>query len=243
MRSKAVVCLIYLLLMPLAKAQEKISFPSSDGLKITADLYLRDTKLPFIILLHQGGSSRGEYLEIAPKLLNLNYNCLAVDLRTGSKMNYVQNETAIRAERGNFEQGFLEAQQDIQAAIKYVLKYNSHPIVLVGSSFSASLSMIAANQNPKIKAVVAFSPGEFFRPHIVVKDQIQGLDIPLFISATELERPYVKEMLSEITQSHITYCFASDGKGTHGAKALWEESIGHESYWSQLLLFFKKIKD
>ncbi len=78
-------------------AQQVVTFPAKDGLKITADLYLKDYQLPFILLFHQGESSRGEYTEIAARLLKLDYNCLAVDLRAGEKMNYISNETAMRA--------------------------------------------------------------------------------------------------------------------------------------------------
>ena len=53
-----------------AAAHQKITFPSADGLVITADLYLqnRNKEVPFVVLFHQAGWSRGEYLEIAPKL-------------------------------------------------------------------------------------------------------------------------------------------------------------------------------
>jgi alpha-beta hydrolase superfamily lysophospholipase len=78
-------------------AQEKINFTASDHLKISADLYLKDQTLPFIILCHQANSSRGEYFEIASRLQKLGYNCLAIDLRAGESMNYVKNETAERA--------------------------------------------------------------------------------------------------------------------------------------------------
>jgi hypothetical protein len=85
------------LFLPNVSGQEKVSFFSDDSLKITADLYLKDYNLPFILLFHQEDASRGEYTEIATRLKKLDYNCLAVDLRAGEKMNYVQNESAERA--------------------------------------------------------------------------------------------------------------------------------------------------
>ena len=61
------------------------------------NIYLKDYNYPFILFFHQEGSSRGEYAGIAKKFFNLNYNCLAVDLRYGGESNYIKNETCERA--------------------------------------------------------------------------------------------------------------------------------------------------
>ncbi len=63
----------------MVKGQEAVYFYAADSAKIRGDLYLRDYTLPFIILCHQAGSNRSEFYDIAPRLLNLNYNCLAID--------------------------------------------------------------------------------------------------------------------------------------------------------------------
>jgi hypothetical protein len=83
----------YFLLIPniCGFCKHKVTFIASDSLRITADLYLNNYNYPFILLFHQNGYSRGEYAEIAGKLMNLGYNCLAVDLRSGGKVNYVKN--------------------------------------------------------------------------------------------------------------------------------------------------------
>ena len=61
-----------------AQSKKKIEFSSEDGLKITADLYMvHSEEKPFIVLFHQAGWSRGEYLEIAPKLNKIGFNCMA----------------------------------------------------------------------------------------------------------------------------------------------------------------------
>jgi len=68
-------------------AKERINFPSVDGLQMTADTYFSDNKAsPLIVLFHQAGWGRGEYLEIAPKLNSLGFNVLAIDLRSGKKL-------------------------------------------------------------------------------------------------------------------------------------------------------------
>src|ERR1041385_9201704 len=75
----------------------QITFPSIDGLIITADSYLQDDSLPWILLCHQAGYSRGEYKETAAKFEAFGYNCLAIDQRSGGEVNGIKNETAARA--------------------------------------------------------------------------------------------------------------------------------------------------
>lgn len=232
-----------LILCVFCQAQEKVNFYASDSLKITADLYLKSYKLPFILLFHQEGGSRGEYNEIAPRLEKLDYNCLAVDLRVGGEMNYVKNETALRAKAAGLDPDFLDTQKDIEAALLYVRKFNHLPVVLFGSSFSASLCLMEAKNNPFVKAVIAFSPGEYFRPVKVVRDEINGLRKPIFVASTKLEYEYVVKMLSGIDDKYKVIYHPDKGKGVHGAKALWSSSESSNECWLDLMLFFKKIRD
>lgn len=234
--------LFFSLLQTTISAQQKVSFYSADSLKITADLYLKDYSLPFILLFHQVESSRGEYSEIAPRLMKLDYNCLAVDLRSGDKINYIVNETASRAEAAKIPHSFLDARKDIEASLNYVRKFNKTDVILFGSSYSASLCLMAAAMDQHIKAVVAFSPGEFFRPEVTVKDSITGLKIPLFVYATSMEMEFVRQLLSGIDDNNKKIYTPLKGKGEHGAKALWKVSETSDECWLELLLFFKKLR-
>jgi dienelactone hydrolase len=224
-----------------ALSQEKVSFTAEDGLKVTADLYLDDYLKPFILLFHQAESSRGEYADIAPKLQKLGYNCLSVDLRSGEKSNYVKNETAERAQRQNVKSNFIDAQQDIEGAIDYVLKFNNKPVILFGSSYSASLALLTAASNNRVSSVIAFSPGEYFRPEIIVKEEISELKLPLFIAASEIEYRYVKELTAGIISEHKMLFKPNHTKGAHGAKALWDITEGSSEYWLMLSQFFRTI--
>lgn len=223
-------------------SQQKVNFYAEDSLKITADLYIRDLNLPFIILFHQGDASRGEYSEIAPKLVKLDYNCLAVDLRYGGKINYTINETAELAMQGNFDHTMLSAAKDIKAALSFVKRYNKKPIILVGSSYSASLCLLEAAGNEKIKAVVAMSPGEYFRPGLIVRDNITGISQKLFISATALEYDFIDEMLIHVPRENVHFFQPSGNRGDHGAKMLWQSGDSADQCWLELLFFFKKIR-
>ncbi|HIE16476.1 MAG TPA: hypothetical protein EYP69_06090, partial [Bacteroidales bacterium] len=134
--------IIGVLLFTFGNAQNNVTFKAKDGLTIYATEYVTNENNPYILLFHQAGYSKGEFKEIAPKLLNLGYNCLAVDLRSGSDVNFVPNETAAEAKRLHLSTTYLDAKQDIEAAIKYVSSKNDKPIILFGSSYSASLALL-----------------------------------------------------------------------------------------------------
>jgi dienelactone hydrolase len=232
---------LFVLFTYMSEAQQKITFPSSDGLPITADVYGQDKGLPYILLFHQANYSRGEYQETAPKLQKLGYNCMAVDLRSGNEVNYIQNETAAAARLKNLPTEYLDAEKDILAAIEYIKKICNQRIVLLGSSYSASLVLKIAKNNPSISAVLAFSPGEYF-PNLQLKNEIAKFDKPVFIASTKSENPSIKKMVSGINDSFITWFVPSKTAGIHGSRALWSSTPESSNCWMQILLFFKQLK-
>ena len=242
MSFKRVLPVYFLFLFTIAGAQDKVSFFAEDSLRLTADLYLKNHTSPFILLFHQGSSSRGEYADIAKKLTKLDYNCLAVDLRSGEKINFVANESARNAKTGKFNNSLISSGKDIQAALRFIRKYNDKQPILMGSSFSASLCLMEANSNPDIKAVVALSPGEYFRPDVVVKERVNSISVPVFISSTAMEYKYISEMISSLPKNLVRIYQSAEDEGAHGAKMLWQSTASSNECWLELLLFFKNLQ-
>ena len=205
------------------------------------DLYLYNNQLPFIILCHQDGSNRSEFYEIAPRLLNLNYNCLAIDLRAGGNVDFTENETAERALSENRTISLIDAREDIVAAIQYVQRFNQQPVILFGSSYSASLCLLTSMNNPLVKAVVAFSPGEYFQPRINVGEEIRKIDKRIFVSATQAEYSYLERMMAGIPQDRFTLFKPENSNGYHGARALCSTNSTRNEYWFALTMFFKGL--
>jgi len=222
-------------------AQEKVTFTASDGLPVTADLYLVNPEKPYILLFHQSGYSRGEYRPIAHKIVKYGYNCLAVDLRSGGEVNYIQNHTALLAVQKGYAADYLSSKKDIEAAIKWVKERSEKKLILFGSSFSASLCLLEAKDNPDVAAVVTFSPGEFFLPEINIESEIKDLNVPVFVASSKREEPYIKEMFSQVADQLKT-CFAPNSGGEHGAKALWSNNPNNDEYWLALTMFFSQIR-
>ncbi len=124
---------------------EKVTLSAEDGLAVTAEVYIKNESAPWIVLCHQAGFSRGEYREIAPKLTQLGFNCIAIDQRSGSEVNGVKNQTAIEAEKARKGTSYPDAIPDVEAAINYVKNdMKAQKIILWGSSYSASLTFVLA---------------------------------------------------------------------------------------------------
>jgi len=224
-------------------AQKKITFPAVDSLRVTADFYKGDSAAPFLLLFHEEGSSRGEFREIAPRLVKMGYNCLAVDLRKGRESNYVSNETARRAAALSPPPKAYDCLKDIRGAVRYASGISGKPVVLLGSSFSASLCLLDAAKDSMVSAVAAFSPGEFFRPFLTVRDSLQAITVPVFIAGSKQEYPYLTELSSKIPPAHVTIFVPTRHNGKHGTSSLLSSDPASGDYWLSLLMFFRNIRN
>ena len=221
----------------------KVTFPSRDQLTVTADLYMVHPRTaPMILLFHRAGWSRGEYRPIAPKLNRLGFNCLAVDLRSGGEGLGVINETARLAKSLGRATTYLDAYQDMEAALERALgKWSKGPVVLWGSSYSASLALIlGAHHQKELKAVLAFSPGEYFtklgKSPTLVRDSVRGLTIPVFITSAGPEEARWKAIYQSLGSTRKRY-FLPFFTGAHGSQALWPETEGSALYWDAVETF------
>jgi dienelactone hydrolase len=238
---KYILSIIALILALQVNAQKKVTFLAKDGLIVTADLYMSNDTLPWMVLCHQADYSRGEYLETAKKFNKLGYNCLAIDQRSGDQVNGVVNETAMLADAKRKKITYMDAEQDMIAAVDYAYKKSGKKVVLVGSSYSASLALKIAAENEKVKAVMAFSPGEYFENKLNVKDKIKNLDKPVFVTSSKEEASAVTALVKDI-KSTIKTQFIPSTKGEHGSKALWKSSGNYHEYWMSIMMFVRQIK-
>ena len=213
----------------------KIEFASGDGLMITADHYHVNKSNPVIVLCHQANYSRGEYTEIADSLNRLGFNCLAIDQRSGNSVNGVTNETKSRAVAAGKGTDFIDAKQDIVAAVAWAKNYYDKNVILLGSSYSSSLVLIIAKEDANVEKVLSFSPGEYLSP-INVKTSITGLNKPAFLTSSKTEATGVTSFYNVITSTSKVQ-FTPTGNGVHGAKALWSSQPDQAEYWLAVKAF------
>ena len=227
----------------------QISFASGDGVEITADLYVahEDKAKPFIVLCHQAGWSRGEYREIAPKLNRLGFNCMAIDQRSGGKVKGVSNGTMARAAEANKPTTFLDAEQDMIAAIDYARKnYAEGKLILWGSSYSSALSLRIAGENAEtVDGVMAFAPGEYFvrfgKPDDWIQSSASKISVPVFITSAKNEYSRWEKIFESIGNDERMK-FIPESKGNHGSRALWKQFDDSDAYWEAVKVFLAKFE-
>lgn len=238
--------LLFFTITSLLTAQDykKIKFPSKDGLTISAHLYSDgNTSKPFILLLHQANYSKGEYLEIAPKLTQMGFNVMAVDLRSGDTVNNIANEISDIALEKDLDISYLATLPDIEASLAYSKNHLSQGTLLLwGSSYSSGLALYMASIDDDIDGVLAFSPGEYYkkRGKKFIENHVKALRIPVFITSAKEEKKYWWNIYRAIPSKEKTYYLPSD-KGVHGAKALWKKNPSHEGYWEAVNRFLENF--
>lgn len=242
MKSKSILTSLLTCIVITVYGQKTIEFPSEDELLVTVDLYEAKDSDQFIILFHQAGWSRGEYLEIAPKLNALGYNCLSVDQRSGGAVNAIKNKTAARAKEKGKETAYGDAFQDVKAAITYVQKtYKPKKILIWGSSYSSSLVLKYAGDYPEgVDAVLSFSPGEYFGEEGFIAKSAANIKVPVFITSAQSEKKNWSGIYDVIPSAKKQF-FLPETKGNHGSRALWEKFADNDVYWSAVKAFLKTI--
>jgi len=230
-----------------AELKKTITFPSKDGVQITADTYIKhkNLKTPLIVLFHQAMWSRGEYLEIAPKLNDFGFNCLAVDLRSGVGVNGIANETATVAEQAGKGTRYVDALPDVEAALMYARKkYGQGKVIAWGSSYSASLVLKVAGDNPDLSdGVLSFAPGEYFvalgKPATWIQDTAKKIQSPVFITSAKDEKDLWSAIFAAVSSKEkVSYIPAT--QGNHGSRALWKQYQDSEGYWKEVKNFLDK---
>ena len=221
--------------------KSEISFLSTDSLRISANHYYSNKDNPYILLFHTESSSRGEYDSIASRFVKMNYNCLAVDLRSGDEFRYIENITANRARDKGLSNDYAEAEKDVEAAIHYVNHINDKKMVLLGSSYSATLCLKVAKNNPLIKSVMAFSPGEFFQPEFQLDEHLKDYDKPVFIAYSKSEAEYIEKLTVHLSDSLSTFFNSNTESPYRGVRLLFPDNPANDEYWFSVLIFIKSL--
>ncbi len=223
---------------------EEITFPSLDSLTISARLYEINKDAPVIVLCHQARFNKFEYEGIAQELNNRGFNCLAIDQRSGGPIANEQNETTLHALKAGKSIDYLDAEQDITAAVDFASEKYGKKVLLWGSSYSSTLVLYVAAENENVMGVVSFSPGNYFAEErgdlIPILEDFQK---PLFLTSSKQEAPFVKEMIPNKELGDNQMHFIPQNDGHHGSRALWLNQLNGEEYWEAIDEFLTLIKD
>jgi len=227
-------------------AYERVQFHSLDSLLIDANYYAASPTAPSILLCHQARWNKYEYDSIAVALQKKGYNCLATDQRSGGLMSldgiHPINATYKRATTAGLPTEYLDAEQDIIAAINYLHNKVQNPIILWGSSYSSTLALYNGLNNDKVAAVISFSPGNYF------SDQkgsliplIAASTKPFFITSSKKEAESIQDLIQNKILSSQQVQFIPTADGFHGSRALWASKTGNEEYWTAIVNFLESL--
>lgn len=221
----------------------QVDFRTSDNLRIYGDLYEshKGKSAPIILLFHQaGGDARGEYSGIAARLVDVGYNVLAVDQRSGGDRFGGTNRTV--AELQGQEFGYCDVYPDLEAALRFVREKNfGGPLAAWGSSYSAALVFQLAAKNPtEVDAVLGFSPASG-KPLADCDpgDYLDDIAVPVLAlrPQREFEIDSVREQMRKFEQAGIRTHVANPG--VHGSSMLDPSRVGApvDDTWSVVLTF------
>lgn len=230
----------------LGHASETIKIKAADGVEVTVDLYINhpDT-VPFIILYHQAGWSRGEYQQIAPMLNQMGFNCMAIDQRSGNAVNGVKNETFMSARQLMKETKYVNALPDMNAAIDHARSFLAkRKLIIWGSSYSSALALkIAGDRAGDVDGVLAFSPGEYFqsmgKPKDFITSSAKNIQCPSFITSASNEKNSWWG-IHEAIPTDIKQYYLPDTSGNHGSRALWSKFLDSQQYWEAVSVFLNQ---
>ncbi len=219
-----------------ARAATPVTLAAKDGVKLFARYYEAPNPKAIILLFHQAGSNKAEYATIAPRLVAAGYSALALDQRSGGRRFGAANETVGAAKR-NYT--YLEAKPDLEAALAWAQEKRL-PIVIWGSSYSAALVYVVAAENQdKVSAALAFSGGDFLGGGRVSK-AAKAITIPFFATSARSEAPSMQPILARAPSKQKIF-FVPKTEGVHGSSTLItaENPQGAEQTWAAVLSFLQ----
>jgi hypothetical protein len=145
---------------------------------------------------------------------------------------------------------FLSQDNLVITADLYVAKATSKPILLChqaefsrGEYLEIAPELVKSGFTclVKVRAVIAFSPGEFFTEQFSVLESCASIKQPVFITGSKDEVIQLKDYLND-SPSRTKQIFIPNSKGTHGAKVLWTNSSDKLEYWQALKEFLAKVQ-
>ena len=154
-RCVAVVSLATLLLAPDAVGNGRsVTLSSLDGTPLAAELYEASSRpAPAVVLIHMLTRSRRDWNDVADRVQDAGITALALDLRG-------------HGGSSGSAQSLPDMVQDVSAAVAWLSArpgVRPEAIGVVGASLGASLALLAAVEQPSLRAIGLVSPSLDYR--------------------------------------------------------------------------------
>jgi dienelactone hydrolase len=168
-------------------AGREVTFQAADGRTVTGYLAEAGTRpSPAVVLVPMLGRPKDDWEAIAQRLADANVTALAVD--AGSSQLAVDPEAAAALSR------------DVNAAVTYLASTGATSIGVAGASFGATVAVLAAANDARIRAIALVSPSLDYRGIRMEGALRQFGDRPALLLAS-LEDPYAARSVKELAQA------------------------------------------
>ena len=225
-------------------AADPVTLTTADGVKVFGEVWRAAGARPAVIVaFHQAESSSAEYAPIAPRLVQAGFTVLAIDQRSGNGNFGGSNRTV--ATLGT-SKDYDDALPDLEAALAWAKGgARGAPIVVWGSSYSASLVFLLAAAHPgDVAGVVAYSPDEYLARKSAVRDAARKVTVPVFIDQASLPEEVAagKRILAAV-KSADKQQFVGKVAAPHGSSTLRADTnaAGAEAHWQAVLRFLSRF--
>ncbi len=219
---------------------EPVTLTAADGVQVAGVYTKASNPKALILLFHQAESGKDEYALIAPRLAEAGYSSLRIDQRAGGNL-YGVNETVKALGRSTL---YFQAKPDMEAALNWA-QDKKLPVILWGSSYSASLAFLVAADHPeKVRALLAFSPGEYFDDKKLVAKAAANVKAPVFVTSAQdgKEIDAAGDILKAVPVAGKEQFVPKLG-GVHGSSTLLraKNPEGAEDAWKAVMAFLAGV--
>lgn len=215
---------------------QNIKFTSAENVEIIGTFYESPkANSPAVLLLHQWGSSRKSYENLAKRLQAKGFGVLAIDGRGFGESVKTTDGKPVGTDRGDETVKGMKA--DVDSAFQFLAKQknvDAMRIGIVGASYGSSLAMIYGAQNKQIKAVALLSPGLNYFGNLPIEDAVKNYgdrNLLLVASEDDKESAETVKKLKQVNEKSETQIYPKGGHGTN----LFVAKVGLEDLLEQFL--------
>lgn len=140
---------------------QKIRFKTEDGLEIVGNYFPAEKNdAPAIIFLHMMPETKESWSDFAKKVTREGFQCLAIDLR-----GHGESQGGPVGSKNFSDAEHIASINDVISAVEFFVDKGIavENISLVGASIGANLAIVFQSGNPRMRAIVALSPGLNYR--------------------------------------------------------------------------------
>ncbi len=173
-----------------AAAGRPVTLPATDGVTLAGQLYEAASRpAPGVVLVHMQSRTRADWDEVAQQLEAAGMTVLAIDLRG-------------HGASGGSAAPLAAMVLDVRAAVQWL---STRPTVrpdaigVAGASLGANLALLAAADQPLVRAVAAISPSLDYRGLRVGPETMKKLSGRGVWLAASSEDPYSLRTLKDLT--------------------------------------------